>query len=247
MRFKLLCCDVLTRETAHCIARTPHTICPAFTPKGEHNVPNQLRGLLQKQIDEAETDDCVYDAILMAYGLCGNSTAGLEARSFPLVLPRAHDCTTLFLGSKAAFIEHFGDNPSRGWASIGYSERGDELFSDGATRDLTGMIPSYQALVDQYGEENAKYLWDSLHPEAHSEELIFIDLPETRMPTLKERIRKVAEEQGKRLREIPGSLRLIEGLLSGHWPAEDFLVVPPGHRVKAVYDMDEVITSEKIS
>jgi hypothetical protein len=35
-------------------------------------------------------------------------------------------------------------------------------------------------------------------------------------------------------------------LLSGEWPEDDFLVVPPGHRVRALYDMDRVIVSELV-
>lgn len=52
MIFKLLACDVITREVCHCIARSAHTIDPQFTPKGEHNASANLRALLQAQIDE---------------------------------------------------------------------------------------------------------------------------------------------------------------------------------------------------
>lgn len=245
MYFKLLACDVLLREIAHCIARCPHTISPAFMPKGEHVVPARLRETLQKQIDSVESDGVAYDAVLLGYGLCGNSTAGLVARSFPLVIPRAHDCTTLFLGSKAAFCEHFSANPSQGWTSIGYSERGGGLVADGTTSGLSDSDGDFHSMVELYGEESARYLWETMHPEKHYHDIIFIDVPETREPRIEERLREEAARLGKPIRELPGSLRLIEGLLAGNWNSEEFLVIPPGQRVVGVYDQDEIMAAER--
>ena len=95
-----------------------------------------LRALLQAQIDAVAAGNVEYDAVLLGYGLCGNSTLGLEARRFPLVIPRAHDCTTLFLGSKEAFQEHFGPNPSQTWASVGWSRRARAARSTASGRFL---------------------------------------------------------------------------------------------------------------
>lgn len=245
MYFKLLACDVLTRELSYCIARCPHTIRPAFTPKGEHTVPARLNALLQGQIDASESEGVAYDAILLGYGLCGNAAVGLTARSFPLVVPRAHDCTTLFLGSKGAFEEHFGANPSQGWTSVGYSERGGGLISDGTTRGEPEMDASYAQMVELYGEESAAYLWDTMHPEKHSPDVLFIDVPETREPHIIERIQAETAQLGKCLRQVPGSIRLMEALLAGDWSSDDFLVVPPGHSIKGVYDHREVIAAER--
>lgn len=243
MYYKLLACDVLTRELAYCIARSPHTVSAVFAPKGEHNVPDRLRALLQAQIDAAADEDTTYDAVLLAYGLCGNAISGLTARKYPLVVPRAHDCTALFLGSKEAFREHFGDNPSRGWTSVGYSERGDSIISDSRTRDYLAGGQSYEELIAQYGEENALYFMEMLAPKHESDELLLLDVPETRVPAVVERIRGQAEAAGLRIRELPGSIRLIDMLVSGDWREEDFLVVPPGHKIAALYDLDRVVAA----
>jgi len=96
-----------------------NTIDPMFTPKGTHEKPDNLRELIQNGIEEADKAGC-YDAVLLGYGLCGNATNGITAGSIPLVIPRAHDCCTLFLGSKGKFIEYFGENPSLEWSSSGY-------------------------------------------------------------------------------------------------------------------------------
>ncbi len=241
MLFKLLACDVFTREICHCVARCPNTVTPVFTPKGEHNTPERLNATLQKYIDETEQEGMAYDAILLGYGLCGNAVLGLTSQRFPLVIPRAHDCTTVFLGSKAAFQKYFGDNPSQCWAAVGYAERSDSVVADAATREHLGLGQSYEELVATYGEESARYLYDAMHAGADSNQLYFIDVPETREPSVVGRIRSAAEDEGKELFEIPGSLRLVEMLLAGNWPDEDFLVVPRGQRIAGVYDMNQVI------
>ncbi len=246
MVFKLLVCEVLTREIGVCLARTPHTIRPVFTNKGEHNEPEMLRRKLQAEIDGAAGEDLAYDAILLAYGLCGNATLGLAAREIPLVLPRAHDCTALFLGSKERFRQYFEANPSKEWASVGYAERsGGALAGPDARKWLSGGM-SHEALVAQYGEENAQYILDALGPKHNDGEIYFVDVPETRIPGAIARIKEEAAAQSRTVTELPGSIRLIEMLLSGDWPEDEFLVVPPGHGIAGVYDYDQVVTAEPV-
>jgi len=120
MHLKLIACEVLLREVCFCIAQSPHVIDLEFTEKDDHNRSDYLRGLIQSKIDAAEQSDRKYDAILLGYGLCGNSTVDIIARQKPVVIPRAHDCCTLFLGSKLRFKEFFANNPSLPFSSGGY-------------------------------------------------------------------------------------------------------------------------------
>ncbi len=246
MNLKLLACEVITREVCYCVARSPHAVTPVFTAKNKHNQPGELQRFLQAQIDAASEDETKWDAILLGYGLCGNATLGLVARSIPLVVPRAHDCTTLFLGSKERFKTHFADNPSQSWASVGYSERGDAVLSDSATRHWLGGAAddNYEALVEQYGEENARYLIEAMRPAKDTGFIYLLDVPETREGAVMERIREEAAKAGAELKSLQGSIRLIDMLISGNWPETEFLIVPPGHRVTALYDYDEVVKAE---
>jgi hypothetical protein len=77
--------------------------------RGLHNEPADLRGKLQARIDALSGPP--YDAIVMGYGLCGQASAGLIARGVPLVIPRAHDCITLFLGSRKRYQYQFENFP----------------------------------------------------------------------------------------------------------------------------------------
>ena len=95
MRILLIGCEVIIRELCDAVTRSPHVVDARFLSKGLHDLgARAMRAGLQAAIDEAEADAEKYDAIALGYGLCGNGLAGLEARSVPLVLPRAHDCIT---------------------------------------------------------------------------------------------------------------------------------------------------------
>ena len=61
----------------------------------------------------------------MGYGLCGQATAGLIARSIPIVIPHAHDCITLFLGSRDSYQYQFVNYPGTYWYAHDYIERSD--------------------------------------------------------------------------------------------------------------------------
>ncbi len=142
MHLKLIACEVLLREICHCVAQSPHVIDLDFTEKGDHDRSDYLRGFIQSKIDAAEQSGRKYDAILLGYGLCGNSTADIFARETSVVLPRAHDCCTLFLGSKLRFKEYFAGNPSMPFTSTGYMERGDSYLRESSIQGLPGCDKS---------------------------------------------------------------------------------------------------------
>ncbi|MDR2589104.1 MAG: DUF1638 domain-containing protein [Spirochaetales bacterium] len=244
MFFKLLACNVFFREICLRAAQAPHVYDLEFTEKGEHDRPETLRELLQDKINAAEASSKTYDAILLAYGLCGNALSGLSARKTRLVAPRAHDCCTLFLGSKERFRTHFADNPSRPFSSSGYMERGGGAAHTQGASACLGLDKSYAQYAALYGEENARYIMESLAPPgeaAGEKEVFFIDMPETAFLGYAEKCRKEAEEAGKTFTCVEGDSRLLCGLLLGVWPEEEFLVLAPGEKVRPVYDWDEVI------
>ena len=244
MLLKLIACNVFLREACLCIARSPHVICPEFLELGEHIHSGRLRRSLQEKIDEAERDAKNYDAILLLYGLCGNAVVGLEARETRLVMPRAHDCATILLGSRERFQEHFAENPCMPFSSIGYLERGNYFLRLDDRAGTIGYGDQYADLVQKYGDENARFIWETLHPpelESRHREAVFIDLPETSHLGGEQRFREKTEAEGKACRRLEGSLALIDGLLHGNWVPEDYLVVEPGESTAGVYDWSEII------
>jgi hypothetical protein len=246
MLLKLLSCNVFLREACLAIAHSPHTVDPEFFELGEHAQPDRLRQSLQARIDAVERDAKQYDAILLLYGLCGNASIGLRARETRLVIPRAHDCCTILLGSKDRFREHFEQNPSTPFGSVGYLERGSYFLRTDLGDGRIHYGDQYAALVEQYGEDNAKYVWESLHPEAlqsADHHVVFIDIPETSALGGEEKFRRKMEAEGRTYRRLEGDMRLIRNMLDGRWDPGEFLVVEPGQQTSGVYDWHEVICS----
>ena len=246
MHLKLISCNVFQREASWCIAHSPHVIDPEFTELGEHARSAGLRQIIQERIDAAEGSGKTYDAILLLFGLCGNATVGLQARETQLVIPRAHDCCTILLGSRAKFTEHFGEAPSTPFSSVGYLERG-EYFLRTNDEGMAGVQTgdAFANLVEKYGEEDARYIWAEMHPDHGDKRAVFIDLPETSHLGYAKKFQAKAAAAGKEAVELPGNIRLIASLLNGEWDPKEYLIVPPAGAIDGVYDWDEVIRVKK--
>lgn len=245
MHFKFIACEVITREACLAVAGSPHAIDLEFTPKDAHDDSDLLRLLIQERIDRAEAGMVVYDAILLGYGLCGNAAVGLKSAKTPLVIPRAHDCCTLFLGDRLRYEEFFSPNPSTPFSSAEYCERGGASWHAPIVQKALGIEESFEACVAKYGEDNAKYLWETLSPylQDRCDKLVYIDVPESRHLGWKEKCRAQAASDGKKFVILEGSSRLVRALAVGDWDEREFLVVRPGGKVEGVYDWDEILKS----
>lgn len=232
-RLKLIACEVFYREVCHCVARSHNIVDIEFTPKGSHDDVDYLRNLLQKLVNAV--DPSVYERTLLGFGICGNALNGLRADRLPLVIPRAHDCCGILLGSHTRFEECFGHRLSAQWSSAGYRERGATKIREVNIQQHTGIGATYEELVAKYGEENAKYLMEMLKPPEGDKSSIFIELPETSHLGYADEAREEAEKEGKIFELIEGNIRMIQGLIDGPWPESEYLTVPPGRQVKAIY------------
>jgi hypothetical protein len=248
MRLKLLCCDVLYREMCDTIARSPHQVDGEFLPKGLHDIGCALmQQRLQSAVDAVP--DGRYDMILLGYGLCNNGIAGLTARSTPVVVPRAHDCMTLFFGSLRRYEEHFRNHPGTYYLTTGWIERGE---AEGELRQLSiqhayGMDLTYPQLVEKYGEDNAQYLYDQLCDQtSHYSRLTFLRMGVEPDDGFEGRASARAEEKGLEFTVENGDLRLVRLLVNGPWNDDEFLTLPPGHRI-AVHYGSGLIAAEKIA
>jgi len=245
LRYRLIACEVMYREFCSVIAEAPHTVDVEFMPKGLHDLGAEpMRARLQEAVDRLQAG---YDAVLMGYGLCNNGLVGLTARDAPVVLPRAHDCITLFLGSKDRYHEYFYANPGVYFQTSGWIERGgiaDELASQTVQRQ-TGMDRTYAELVEKYGEDNARFLYETLCDTTRNySQFTYIEMGVGPDGQFAQQTRDEADQRGWRFERMPGDLRLIRALVSGEWHPAEFLVVPPGGSVGAA-TTDEIVKVEE--
>jgi hypothetical protein len=248
MRYKLIACEVLFRELCHVVARSPHQIDFDFLPKGLHDLgASPMCERLQAVLDTV--DESRYSGVLLGYALCNNGICGLTARGIPVVVPRAHDCITLFLGSKERYHRYFMDNPGVYFKTTGWMERGETTgeLSQITVQRKTGMDSSYEDLVAKYGEENAKYLYETLCETTRNySQFTFIEMGVEPDGSFEQKARDDAADRGWRFAKEPGDLRLFEALVNGPpWDTREFLVVEPGYRVTTGFD-EGIITTEPV-
>ena len=244
MKLKLICCEVFMRMAFYRAAISPNMIDIDFIPVRAHEDADELRKTITEKIAATEAGPVDYDAIILGYGLCGNSLSGIAAIGTQLVIPRAHDCCAIFLGSRLKFKEHFGDKLSATWSSHGYMERCGDYLRETDTGKMLGLDKGYAELVEKYGEENAAYIWETVHPAFHDNEVIFIRIPEIDKLGFSERFMESAEADGKELTWLEGDMSLIRKLLDGDWNADEFLIVKPGQKITPTYDLISVFEAE---
>jgi hypothetical protein len=247
MRIKVISCDVLYRELCYAAARSQHQVDVQFLTKGLHDEgcrPMRLR--LQAEIDK--TDGPKYDAIVLGYALCGNGTVGLAARSIPVVIPRAHDCISLLMGSKKAYENYFESHHGVYFRSTGWLERdfdSPQIQSE-LVRQRTGAGYELNDLIARYGEDNGRYLFEQFSNYQQSyKQLTFIKTGIEPNDNFEQKAREEAIRRGWKYEEYKGSMRLFDAMVAGEWSQEEFLIVPPGHRVKESYD-DKLIDIEPL-
>lgn len=243
MRLKILSCEVLARELYFCAATSPHIIDITLVRRGLHDTPDILRAELQRHIDafaaQAErADGAAIDAVCLGYGLCGNSIAGLTARRLPLVVPRAHDCITLYLGSRALYSEEFNEHPGTYYYAMDYIERrekGGSVVGLGALSDARRK-QVYDEYVEKYGKDNADYLLEVMGGwTAHYNRAAYIDVGVGDGSTIESLARQEATAKGWAFEKLAGSLDIIRKLTHARWD-EDFLTLPPGGTVEVTHD-----------
>lgn len=236
MRLKCIGCEVLARPIYLCAAHSPHIVDVEMLRRGLHNTPLNLRAQLQTQIDETVGQG--YDAVVLAYGLCGQATAELVARDTPLVIPRAHDCITLFLGSRQRYNEQFQSHSGTYWYTLDYIERNDNSGSAlalGSGTD-TQLEAVYQEYVEKYGQDNADYLMEAMGAwQNHYKRAAYIDLGVGDGTAVEAQAQADAARRNWTFDRVAGDIVLIRRLLEGDWD-QDFLVLQPGQQLKMTYD-----------
>jgi hypothetical protein len=239
LKLKVIACDVLRREISYLAGRSPCYVDAVFLPQGLHETPDKLRAMLAEEIEKANQEfphrlyekHEYYDYIILAYGLCDNAIVGLTSGRIPLVIPRAHDCITLLLGSKEKYRKLHGENPGAYWYSRGWIERSLQPGQERYERTC-------EAYLEKYGEDNAAYLmemeqgWFTSYNKA-----FFIDWKELGNSGF---YRSYTKECAGYLKwnyeEIEGDLSLMEKMLKGEFDKNETLLVEPGRAVAASYD-----------
>jgi len=236
---RLIACSSLQPELEMLAAARSPPPTLQFLEMGLHQRSSQaLHQALQDAIDSAGEAD----AIAIGYGLCNRGIIGLEARGAPLVIPRAHDCIGLLLGSSQRYAQEMEREPGTYFQSVGWLKAARQVRQPDFTFALHPEFRRDQ-LVARYGEEAASYLVDQISAfTRHYRRLAYIA---TNADTGDGEAVAVAKAQAWDYARLDGDLGWLTRLLAGPWDDGEFLTVQPGERVAASHD-ERLIRAEKI-
>ena len=99
-----------------------------------------------------------------------------------------------------------------------------------------GLTDSFEELVAKYGRDSAEYIRETLGDwRQHYDRLLYLQMGTCDEQPFIDAARGRAEENGWRFERADGDLSLLEKLFNGPWD-DDFVIVPPGHRLIARND-----------
>ncbi len=214
LRTKIIACQTIGEELKPLL---PNGFEMEMLEYGLHNDPKKLHTQLQVAIDNTSPE---YGTILVGYGLCANAIVGIKSRNFKLVIPKADDCITLYLGSREEYLSQLAQAPGTYYLTKGWIECGEDPYT------------VYCALRQKYGHEKAykitkRYIINYTR-------LALIDSGNFNSEAYRKYAKMVADHFDLTYEEIPGSRKFLERFVHGEWE-KDFVIVPPGEIVQ--YEM----------
>lgn len=227
-RISVIACPSLQPDLQILAAKLKNQIGFHHLESGLHErPPHELNKALQTAIDQT-TD---YDAVAVAYGLCSRSIADLQARDIPVVIPRAHDCIGLMLGSAKRYLGQTRKNPGTYFQSAGWLKAvhggPQPQFTFGPNSNVTR-----EKLVEKYGEEAADFLLEEFaNFTRHYDRLAYISTPADEGGKWEAEARGLAAERKWNFARLEGDTGWMKRMLEGDWQDDEFLVIKPGERV----------------
>jgi len=209
VRIKLIGCLSTKNEVLELGVSSP--VDCDFLDFALHAFPEQLHKELQRRIDASQD----YDLIILTYGRCSHAVAGLVSARVPLVLPKAHDCISLLLGSDLRRQELSEENPAVYYFSQGWLEYARDPYAE------------YLEYVDIYGEAAAKYLIETLYGMYREAVFIRTSCEEKKLEQCRQRVKQIAEFFAWKVSEIVGDLALLNAVLTRKQQT-DVICVAPG-------------------
>jgi len=247
LRVHLISCRVFERELEVIAPSAKTELRIQYLEMALHEKPGeQLRAALQQAVDGVPAEAA--DAVALGYGLCNRGLVGLKAGQVPVVIPRAHDCLGILLGSTKRYLAELDQEAGTYFQSAGWIEH---LPADRTLRPLAagsqgGLSASKAELIERYGEDNAEFLLKELGSlTRHYKRLAYIATPVADGQRRECKAAEIAKDQNWKFEKLPGDLGWLQRLVDGEWNEQEFLVLKPGERVALRYD-DQLIRAETV-
>ncbi|HKK99896.1 MAG TPA: DUF1638 domain-containing protein, partial [Desulfotignum sp.] len=231
-KIHVISCAVLARDIKEVARELGLNLEYTFLEAGLHQNPHKLNQQVQEAIDHI-SDQKDADRIIIGYGVCGKGTVGLNSRNVTLVIPKVHDCISLFLGGDAAYQEQFKKYPGTYYLSAGWCEEKAEPVSRRRGRAWFGNRQLvYEDVKNAHGRASADQTFAFLNSwQKNYQRAAFIETRSGQAAGYEQMAKDMADEYGWRFERIKGDQGLIRQMLTTTKSTSGILVVPPGHTI----------------
>ena len=185
-----------------------------FLEQSLHRTPQKMAPIIQEEINKADKWDG--DFIVLSYGLCSNGILGVRSNRHPLVIPRVHDCISLFLGSSERYLEEHQKEPGTYYLTRGWIEEG---------KSPLGIFAEY---CQRFKREMAE--WAIREELKNYTRIAMVDSGVGLLPNHREHARENARFLNLKYEELRGSLGFFAQMFRPPW-GRDFIHLSPGQAV----------------
>lgn len=233
--YAVLACDVFTEEIEELASPEPPWRSLRLLEMGLHDRPAELLNKVQQEIAGIEQDPEI-EAIVLAYGRCGNGLLGVRAMRAELILPQAHDCISILLGSSARHAAILRENPGTYFYSPGWMR---EQRVPGPDREASlrqfyaDRYPDDAELIDELIDVDREAF-------EHHNCAAYISI--INRPVAASYCQSCAKHLGWEHKTLTGDPTFLRQLIHGNWDNPDFLKVLPGQKIGA--DSDGKLVAE---
>jgi hypothetical protein len=211
-KYRVIACSIMKDEL---LRFQKEEVTFSFLEQSLHRTPQKMPAAVQEEINKAA--EGVEDYIVLGYGLCSNGILGIRPVRQPVVIPRAHDCISLFLGSAERYQEEHGKEPGTYYLTKGWIDEG---------KSPLGILAEY---TQRYGKETAE--WVIREELKNYKRIALVESGNHISEEHRAHARENARFLNLRYEEIKGSLDYFNRMLGGTW-GKDFLILQPGQEVK---------------
>ncbi len=226
----VIACGVLAIDIKNTAGQLGIDVKTVFLKGGLHDSPAQLRLELQAAIDKVdEAGDC--DRIVIGYGVCGRGTVGIKAGSTPLVIPRVHDCISLFLGSDAEYKRQFSKYPGTYYISAGWFDENVEPASQQEKiRSGPSIKQDLSELEKKHGKAGAEHIREFFGSwKRNYQRAAYIKTGMGEVSGAEQYARDLADKYGWKFEKLEGRTSLIKKMLIATESDDEVLIVSPGN------------------
>ena len=192
MKRAIIGCGIIRNDIESIVKSLPYEADVFWLDADLHNIPENLKTVLQEKIDEL----CDYDEIIITYALCGNALLGIKSNHSKLIFIKGDDCIYANMCHRSDYMDLRSSSIflSRGWLS---------------TRRNADVM--YRQTLEKYGERRTKMIYDAMY--GNYKHLVYMKLEDEVDDETMEKLEKLAEVMDTDILILDGSLEMYQELL----------------------------------